>query len=211
MLNVPCTTDLNYLRNLILDGADQDCDFTDFRCGKPHNQGSNIVKSILFKVNSAGIEHLFTKLNGALPIISRSAGKLISIKIPFRINTKAWMCKDCFKLGTNSDLEEQHDGVAASEGRPLRHNPLNVNRTNTHRCRGKLCARCGSSKHNTAACSETGRYCVNCRRSGHRARDVNCPTHLLAITREIRKIDLPLEYLEDQDLRFILLKALMIK
>jgi len=80
-----------------------------------------------------------------------------------------------------------------------------------HQCKGKLCAQCGLQGHLTKECKSKTKQCNNCKRKGHRTKDVHCPVYLNEVSKELRKIDIPLECLEDKELRFVLIKHLQIK
>lgn len=80
-----------------------------------------------------------------------------------------------------------------------------------HQCRGKICGNCGQKEHNSKDCRQKTKYCTNCRQRGHRAKDPHCSVYLNEVAREVRKMCLPMEYLEDKELRFILSKHLQIK
>lgn len=80
-----------------------------------------------------------------------------------------------------------------------------------HMCEGALCAQCGQKGHRTRECQSKTRFCVNCKRKGHRSKDSHCSAYLNEVGKEIRKMDLPIEYLEEEELRFTLLKYLQYK
>lgn len=80
-----------------------------------------------------------------------------------------------------------------------------------HQCSGKLCAQCGQKGHNSKDCKSRTKYCNNCKRRGHRAKDLHCKTYLMEAMKELRKMDIPLHYLEDDDGRLILSKVLQLK
>jgi len=80
-----------------------------------------------------------------------------------------------------------------------------------HECEGKLCSQCGSKEHPSTECASMTSYCTNCSKKGHKARDLDCPTYLYQLCKEIRKFDIPIEYMEEKELRFILIKSMLIK
>ena len=80
-----------------------------------------------------------------------------------------------------------------------------------HTCEGKLCGQCGSKDHQTRDCKSATRHCTNCKKHGHRAKDLECPTYIREFIKEIRKCDLPLEYYDNKERRLILIKALLLK
>lgn len=75
-----------------------------------------------------------------------------------------------------------------------------------HECKGKTCAKCGTTGHLTKNCESATKYCNNCKRRGHRAKDTHCPTYLGEIAKELRKFCIPMEYFTDKDLSFYLIK-----
>lgn len=80
-----------------------------------------------------------------------------------------------------------------------------------HQCEGKLCNQCGNSNHATKDCKAKTRFCSNCKKSGHRAKDANCPRYMYELSKELRKIDIPIEHMESEELRFALLKNIQIR
>lgn len=80
-----------------------------------------------------------------------------------------------------------------------------------HQCEGRVCAQCGMGGHLTKDCKQKTKFCKNCKRRGHRAKDVHCPSYLNEIGKEIRKMAFPIEYFEDKDLRFSLTKHIQLK
>lgn len=103
------------------------------------------------------------------------------IRLYPRINARPWSCRDCFYVGPN------------------------------HQCNGKTCAQCGAKGHLTKECKSTTRYCTNCKKRGHRAKDLHCPMYLREVIKEIQKMDIPLEFLEEEEKRSQLVKALILK
>lgn len=80
-----------------------------------------------------------------------------------------------------------------------------------HQCEGRLCGQCGNKGHNTHECRSVNKMCNNCKRKGHRAKDSHCPYFLNEVSKELRKMDIPIEFLEDKELRFLLIKHLQLK
>lgn len=80
-----------------------------------------------------------------------------------------------------------------------------------HQCEGKVCAQCGTAGHLTRDCSQKTKFCRNCKRRGHKAKDTHCSAYLNEVAKEIRKMDIPLEHFEDKDNRFNLIKHLQIR
>lgn len=80
-----------------------------------------------------------------------------------------------------------------------------------HECPGKLCTQCGQKGHTTKDCKSKLKYCVNCKRKGHRAKDIHCRNYLNEATKELQRMDIPIEFFEQKDLRLTLIKALQLK
>lgn len=80
-----------------------------------------------------------------------------------------------------------------------------------HQCQGKVCNQCGMKGHETKDCKTKTKYCNNCRKRGHKAKDNFCPTYLTEIIKELRKMDIPMEYIEDKKLRTQLINNLQVK
>lgn len=80
-----------------------------------------------------------------------------------------------------------------------------------HTCEGKLCAQCGNKGHLTKDCKQKTKYCPVCKHRGHRAKDTHCPTYLNEVGKELRKMAIPMEYFEEKDHRFCLIKHLQLK
>lgn len=99
-----------------------------------------------------------------------------------KINVKPWQCRDCF---------------AFSNG--------------MHQCQGKICVQCGNKGHDSKDCKAKTKFCPNCKRKGHKAKEPHCQTYLNELAKEIRKLDIPLEFFEDKDLRYMLVKNISIK
>lgn len=97
-----------------------------------------------------------------------------------KVNVKPWSCRDCFHVGPN------------------------------HQCRGKLCANCSGKGHTTKECRSNVRWCNNCRQKGHKSKDVSCPIYTREIIKELRRVDIPLEYFENDLKRHQLIGALIL-
>jgi len=105
----------------------------------------------------------------------------IKTNLFFRINCRPWQCRDCFNIGPHPT------------------------------CPGKACAKCGNSEHQSNGCSRKTRFCRNCNKPGHSARDAHCPRYLNELSKEIRKHDFPLEFLQNSDRANQLIKAIQLK
>lgn len=77
-----------------------------------------------------------------------------------------------------------------------------------HQCQGRICNQCGMKGHETRECKTKTKNCNNCRKRGHKAKDNFCPTYTAEIIKEIRKMDIPIEYIEDKNLRNQLINSL---
>lgn len=80
-----------------------------------------------------------------------------------------------------------------------------------HTCRGKICSDCAGRGHQATSCSSTTKFCINCQKKGHGAIDSSCPIYSWALTKELFKMDFPLEFYEDANLRDQLVHALLLK
>lgn len=80
-----------------------------------------------------------------------------------------------------------------------------------HKCTGRICNQCGNTEHSTITCKSKTRFCSNCKRAGHRAKDTHCTYYLNELAKEIRKMEIPLEYLGNAEKRQELIRFLQIK
>lgn len=103
-------------------------------------------------------------------------------RLYLKINAKPWQCRDCYAYAT---------GV--------------------HQCQGKVCAQCGNKGHDIKECKSKTKFCPNCKRRGHKAKEPHCLTYLNELAKEIRKFDIPLEFFEEKDLRYVLAKSISLK
>lgn len=130
-----------------------------------------------------------TGAEGALNIFKDHDGSVqyhdanpkLRTKLLFKINAKPWQCKDCSKFGNHPN------------------------------CEGKTCANCGLLGHVTKDCKSKTKYCSNCKRRGHKARDTHCPIYLAEVGKEIKKMDIPLEFYEEKKMRSKMAQFLQIK
>lgn len=79
-----------------------------------------------------------------------------------------------------------------------------------HQCTGKVCGNCGATGHPVKECKVKTKFCKNCKRRGHRAKDNHCPIFLAEVAKELRKMCIPIDYFEDRELRFNLMKHIQI-
>lgn len=123
-----------------------------------------------------------TILRGFLGAIPyNSLDSKIKTKLHPKISCKPWSCKDCYFIGPN------------------------------HKCEGKICAQCAKKGHATKDCKAKIRYCANCKKRGHRAKDANCPIYMREVLNQIKRMDIPMEILEDESRRNQLAKSLYYK
>lgn len=167
--------------NILKGLAKEDMFISEIKNGKLHGPAGRQARSLMFKVNGAGFDLIFNRLNGVIPY--NSPDENLTLKLIPRINVRPWSCRECYFIGPNH--------------------------TN---CPGKTCAQCGSKNHITKTCSNKyQRYCTNCRKIGHRARDKHCQAYLNEVIKEIKRMDIPLGFLEDKIKRFDIIKAFLVK
>lgn len=82
---------------------------------------------------------------------------------------------------------------------------------NRHQCQGRLCGNCGSKDHQTSQCQTKTKYCSNCKKRGHRAKDPHCQMYLNEVIKQVRKMDIPIDFFENKELRNILINTIKIK
>lgn len=80
-----------------------------------------------------------------------------------------------------------------------------------HKCAGKACNQCSKPGHNAKDCQQITTHCDNCNTKGHRAKDLHCPYFLNETAKELRKMDIPLKFLEKKDARFFMIKQLQLR
>lgn len=80
-----------------------------------------------------------------------------------------------------------------------------------HQCKGKACGQCGQTGHMAKECRNKTKFCANCKQKGHRAKDTHCPTYLMEMSRELRRMDVPLEFLTETEYREMLIRHLQLK
>lgn len=82
---------------------------------------------------------------------------------------------------------------------------------NQHECVGKRCGQCGLIGHTTNNCKSKTRYCNNCEKRGHKAKDIHCQKYITEVAKEIRKYDIPVEFYEKKGNREMLIKYIQLK
>lgn len=70
-----------------------------------------------------------------------------------------------------------------------------------HECTGDICGTCGMKGHVAKDCHSKKRHCSNCNKPGHRAKDSHCSSYQNEVIKEMRKVDIPLEYLTVKEKR----------
>lgn len=84
-------------------------------------------------------------------------------------------------------------------------------RMGAHKCLGSCCPKCAGPGHRHFECPKKLAFCVNCKRFGHRSKDINCSSYVNEFLKELRKLDIPLEFYEEDHKRFLLLKSLILR
>lgn len=101
-------------------------------------------------------------------------------RLRVKIDLRPRRCKDCYKMGR-------------------------------HSCEGKRCGNCGSLRHSLKDCTSSRKFCSNCKCPGHNATEVmKCSSYFGELLKELRRVDIPLEYYNDAMHRKILMKAIKI-
>ena len=141
-------------------------------------------RNIYFRTNQIGVKHIFKTLDGAIPYCDKASGGSSSFKTKLftKINAKPYQCRNCYTIGPHPTCTK-----------------------------GKLCAQCCKPGHITKDCKSKTKYCDNCKIRGHKAKDTHCPYFLNEVAKELRKMDLPLEYLEEDNEREALIKHMQLK
>lgn len=70
-----------------------------------------------------------------------------------------------------------------------------------HECTGEICANCGLKGHPAKDCHGKKKHCSNCGKPGHRAKDTHCQIYQNEIIKELRRMDVPLEYMAIKEKR----------
>lgn len=129
----------------------------------------------------------------------------------FRANANAsldiiWVCDGVIGLKTRADKKNHVRLYPRILARPyICKECFSIG---THQCGGKRCGKCGLNGHSVKDCKSKTKSCVNCNNKGHKAKDAHCPKYIQAVTNEIRKMDIPLDFYEDESPRFVFLKNL---
>lgn len=107
--------------------------------------------------------------------------KQIHSRFRFRIDCRPWVCKSCYSFGR-------------------------------HVCTGKRCSNCSSSGHSSFNCKSSRSFCYHCKRSGHGPKHLlRCSTYMIELVKQIRKVDIPIQYYQDINARKTLVKCLKYK
>lgn len=77
-----------------------------------------------------------------------------------------------------------------------------------HDCEGEICGNCGKKSHQAKECRSKVKHCNNCNKPGHKARDSHCQAYQNEIIKELRKMDIPIEYMTDKEKRLRLISIL---
>lgn len=198
--NVPPSLATDFISSTIKSGLPDDCKFSQFRNGKPHGPRRN--RSVMFQVNDSAFRHLFVTLEGYITATIQMEPRVLTTKLYFKVNCKAWRCNKCYTISSLSLNNNDASGIDAD----AEHQDY----LGKHRCRGRICTRCSGKGHEADRCPEKSRFCGNCKRLGHRSKDLSCPTYLRAVLKELQRIDIPLEFLEEKDLRMQLAAAILV-
>lgn len=81
----------------------------------------------------------------------------------------------------------------------------------THQCDGKRCRNCSNKGHTAKECRSATKFCGNCKKRGHKSTELHCPRYLNEVAREIRKMDIPIDMLEDKQSRLSLAQNIQLK
>lgn len=93
---------------------------------------------------------------------------------------KPWSCRTCYYIGPE------------------------------HKCTGRvICVKCGRTNHMIKDCRSKLRRCANCKQNGHGVKEKTCPVYRKALGREIKRVDMPIEYLANSDMRKLLKKRII--
>lgn len=188
--NVPASVSTEYISSKIASRLPENCQFSEFRDGKPH--GALRKRSVMFRVNDCAFRHLFSTLQGFLAVTLQRSPRMVTTKLYFRVNCKAWRCNKCYSINSSGSIDTTRSGEANSSNSGQDH-------SGKHRCKGRVCSRCAGKGHEADQCTLKSRFCGNCKRVGHRSKDLSCPTYLHAVLKEMQRIDIPLEFLEEED------------
>lgn len=77
-----------------------------------------------------------------------------------------------------------------------------------HECAGQLCGNCGSKGHLSKECHSKRRHCSNCNKPGHRAKDSHCQIYQNEVIKELRKMDIPTDFMIEKEKRVRLISLL---
>lgn len=80
-----------------------------------------------------------------------------------------------------------------------------------HKCEGKKCGKCGDKEHHTNQCTSATKFCTNCKKRGHKAKEAHCPIYLNTLAKNLLKMDIPVCLLESKRMRQNIIQNLAIK
>lgn len=182
MINIEPGVDPSSIRNQILKSCPPEAYVSSVRESKLMT--SRNVKSLLLQVDATAFRHIMETLSGKLIYRSPRDGSQVK-RVQVRVNGRPFICPNCYSLGNH---HQQHKA-----------------------CPGRLCSKCGETGHSFKECKGHDEYCVNCKQLDHTARDLDCPSYLKMYARELRKMDIPMEYYEDDTARARLLSILVVR
>lgn len=160
------------------------------KIGGQNNLGvTGVGHKLVLAVNAAGFRDILSKFGDRIQYLPFPRGTeslrtaCISERGSIRLMIRfgSWMCATC------CSVYKRHD------------------------CPGVICIKCGrSNNHSTNDCPSMESFCRNCHERGHMVTDLNCPQYISKLIHELRQLDIPLEYYEDEKLRSILVKLVIV-
>lgn len=156
---------------------------SEFKEGKPYRSvPDGMTRVVIWSVDAQAFEDIFDNMTSGLSFYN-PADKQSRTLYP-KIGCRPWSCRSCHFLGGGQ------------------HPP---------KCNKKSCSRCGDPRHMARDCSSHTTQCTNCNQEGHLATDIHCPIYFRETFKEIKRVDIPLSYLENGLKRFYLYKLLSYK
>lgn len=80
-----------------------------------------------------------------------------------------------------------------------------------HECKRTRCTKCGEDNHTIKNCIRKTSYCPNCNQKGHKAKEIGCPIYLREALKELRHMDIPIDYYKDDILRSRIMDSVILK